>query len=128
MAACTGSSRPQATPDQIERIITTVDLHPNLPNCPLPRGRCSIAGTAVAAATAAGAPLAGPLPTQPSIGIDPQDLRVVPRLRPAGPGQRFAGIWSDRRRPVLGDHIVKSQIFLRAQSQTEGTFVRILNF
>jgi hypothetical protein len=44
----------------------------------------------------------------------PKDLRVDPRLRPTGPGRRFAEIWPDRRRPVLGDCIAKSQIFLRA--------------
>jgi hypothetical protein len=39
---------------------------------------------------------------------------VVLRPRPAGPGRRFAGIWPDHRRPVLGDCIAESQFFLRA--------------
>jgi hypothetical protein len=44
----------------------------------------------------------------------PKDPRVDPRPRPAGPGRRFAGIWPDRHRTVLGNRIAKFQIFLRA--------------
>jgi hypothetical protein len=101
MAACTGSSRPQATLDQIERIITAVDLHPKLPNCPLPRRRCSIAGTAVAAATAVGrrCPLASPLPAptkhrnQPpgTRGSFPARARPVPAAGSPEFGRTAAG-------------------------------------
>jgi hypothetical protein len=37
---------------------------------------------------------------------------VLLRLRSPGPGRRFTGIWPDRRRPVPGDNIARSVIFL----------------
>jgi hypothetical protein len=41
-------------------------------------------------------------------------LQVALRPLSAGPGRRFAGVWPDRRRPVLEDHIARDQVFLRA--------------
>jgi hypothetical protein len=129
MAACTGSSRPQATPDQIERIITTVDLHPNLPNCLLPRRRCSLAGTAVAAAADAGrwcAPSPALSLPQPSTGIDPLGpAGPFPRPRPAGHGRRLAGFWPDRRRPAPEHPIASPQNFPGVHLRNKGISVTL---
>jgi hypothetical protein len=66
-------------------------------------------------------PLVASAPTSPALSLPnraqestPKDPRVDPRPRPAGPGRRFAGIWPDRQRLVLGDPIAKSQLFMRA--------------
>jgi hypothetical protein len=103
MAASMGNSRSRATTDQFERITTTVDPHPNLPNHLLPRRRRSFAEALAPAA--ASAPLRRP--------------------RPVGHGRRFAGFWRDRRRLAPKDSIASSQFFPGTHMRSKGILVTL---
>jgi hypothetical protein len=54
-----------------------------------------------------------PPPLQTPAEIEPRDPSSRPPPVPGRSRRRFAGIWPDRRRPVLGDYIAKSRVFLR---------------
>jgi hypothetical protein len=133
MAAPTGSSRYQAATCQLERTTTTtLDLHPNLPNCLSPRRRHNLAE--VVAPAVATAPLRRPHPPvvslpQPSAVIKPPRTRG-PSLARARPS--MAAGWPEfgrsRHRPCPEGHIASLGKVPGFFMRTRGNFVRNKQF
>jgi hypothetical protein len=118
-SAAAGAPTPHSPPLPINAPSTFPCTYTSSPACP-PFPRCPTSpAQQAAAATAPGCrrPIS-PAPPRPkrareSASRDPGSL---PRLRPAGPGQRFAGIWPDRRRPAAPGTTLQSKISFRGPS------------
>jgi hypothetical protein len=124
-AVSSSSGRPQV---QVNPPPTFPCTYPSSPACPSPPQNRHPAGTAAAAATAAGrrrptsAVLSLPIRAWES---NPRGPRTIPRPRLARPGRRFAGIWPDRRRPVPEDDNARFVICLGSFVQSKGLVVNL---